>query len=128
MARRKRRRLTAAVAIERRGDVQRETSGGAAQGRLNPAVHRLGLEHEPGVQAGTCAAALVDAAEGVVRLVQPHRHALDLAAKPAHLEEHAVAHLTPEGLREDETRARDGDLQSPSGGMVPELPSWLLAV
>ena len=123
MAQSRRRTATAGFAVERGGDAQREASRGAADGRLDLAVDRLGVEHEPGLKACPDAAALIDAAQGVVRLAQARRHSLHLPAKPAHREEHAPSHLTTEGLREDEARARDVDPQSRGGGMVPELPS-----
>jgi len=39
---------------------------GAADRRLDEAVHRLGTENEPGLQACLDAAALIDTAEGVL--------------------------------------------------------------
>jgi hypothetical protein len=124
MAQGRRRTAAAGYAVEHSGDAQREAGRGAADGRLDMAVDRLGVEHEPGLKACPDAAALIDAAQGVLRLAQARRHSLHLPAKPAHREEHAPSYLTPEGLREDEIRARDVDPQSRSGGMVPELPSY----
>ena len=85
------------------------------------------LEKPLALSASDCNA-IVDTAEGAVQLPQARRHALHLLAKPTHLEEHAPPHLHPVGLGEDETGARDVDPQCRSGGMVPELPSWLSAV
>ena len=118
----------AAAAVERGGDVQREAGRGAADGCLDLAVDRLGPDHEAGLQARPYAAALIDAAQGVVRLAEVRGHAVNLPAEPAHREQHAPSHLTPERLGEGETRARDVDPQSVGGGMVPELPSRLVAV
>jgi hypothetical protein len=128
MAQSRRRPARGGVVVERCGDVQREADRGAADGRLDLAISCLRTEHEPGLKACPDAAALIDAAQGVARLPQARRHALNLPAKPAHREENAPSHLTTEGLREDETHARDVDLQSRSGGMVPELPLRLSAV
>ncbi len=58
----------AGAAVERGGDAQREAGRGAADGRLDLAVDRLGTQHEPGLQACPDAAALIDAAQGVARL------------------------------------------------------------
>ena len=115
-----------AVAVELCGDESREAGRGAADGRLHLAIDRLGPEVEPGSQACPDAAALIDTAQGVVRLGHARGHALNLGAEPAHAQEQAPPHLTSERLREYGTRARHGDPQTLSGGMVPELPSWSL--
>ena len=122
MAQSRRQTLAGGVAVEGCGDESREAGRGAADGRLELAVDRLGTEHEPGSQACPDAATLIDAAQGILRLGQARRHAVNLPAKPAHREEHAPSHLNTEGLREDEIRARDVDPQSRCGGMVPEPP------
>jgi hypothetical protein len=128
MAQSRRRTDTAGSPVERGGDEQREVGHGAADGRLDSTVDRLGAEHEPGLQPGPEAAALIHAPQGVVRLGEARRHPVDLRAKPAHGEEHAPSHPATEGFGEDEARARDVDRQSRNGGMVPALPSRLSAV
>ena len=115
--------MAAAVAVDRFGDEQREVGHRAADRRLDEAVHGLGPEDEPRVQACPDAAALIDAAESVARRGEAGGDALHLRSEPAHGEEHAPAHVAPEGLREHEARARDVDRQARRGGMVPELPS-----
>ena len=126
MAQGRRRSLAPVAAVQCRGHESREAGRGTADRRLQRAVHRLGSQHVPGSQTGPDAAALIDAAQGVLGLGQARGNAVNLRAKPAHRQEHAPSHVNPEDLRDDETRARDVDPQFRSGGMVPDLPSWLI--
>jgi hypothetical protein len=127
MAQGRRRSLAPVAAVQCRAHESREAGRGTADRRRQRAVDRLGSQHVPGSQTGLEAAALIDAAQSGVRLGQARGDAPNLRAKPAHRQEHAPPHLNPEDLREDETRARDIDPQPRSGGMVPELPSWLVS-
>jgi hypothetical protein len=126
MAQGRRRSLAPVAAVQCRAHESPEAGRGTADRRLQPAVDHLGSQHVPGPQAGPDAAALIDPAQWVLGLRQARGNAVNLRAKPAHRQEHAPSHLNPEDLRDDETRARDVDPQPRSGGMVPELPSWLM--
>ena len=116
------RRWTAAATVELSGDESCEAGRRATGGGLQRAVDRLGAEDVPGSQACANPAALVDTAEGVLRLSQARRHTVNLQAEPAHGEEDATSNLVTEALREDEPRGCDGDPHSVSGGMVPISP------
>jgi len=95
--------------VERFRDEQREVGHGALEGHLDDAVHRLGTEDEPGVQACPDAAALIDAAQGVARLGEAGGDAAHPRPEPAQGEEHAPSHVALEGLREHEAGAGDFD-------------------
>ena len=122
MAQDRRRSQAPVAAVQCRAYDSPEAGRGTADRRRQRAVDRLGSQHLTGSQAGSEAAALIDAAQRGVRLGQARGDAQNLRAKPAHRQEHAPSHLNPEDLREDETRARDVDPQSRSGGMVSGAP------
>ena len=117
------RRRTAVATIELGGDESRETGRGAAHGRRQLAVDRLGAEVGAGSQAGPHAAALINASQGVVRRGQAHRHPLHLLAETAHRQEQPAPHLDLGGPGERKARAADGDPQTAGGGMIMRLPS-----
>ena len=91
----------AGAVFKGRGHESREARRGAAGGRLDLAVDRLGTEHEAGTQTCLDPAPPIDAAEGTARLRKARGHGLNLPPKPAHGQENAPSHVNPEGLRED---------------------------